>query len=329
MEILADHEPEVLLDEDIDIKLDLVSNQSQDGGNDSVVEDISSSTDQNPIDASTSQIDSDNGMIQNTYSTHEPGVALSTQDDDLKDMECVALDHGVAIDFLHPDAQELDNVSESPRNNSQNRQEFHASSSEQERYSQQLGCHKNDMDNTSNRDFEIGARLQNPLKSNFDVKIIKALREEDDLTVIAHKGIGAQSLLDNEVVAPEINSSWSVTAFNEDEANGYLSSSTMERRASFQEHNDDEYEDDLGDPVYSHPVVIVYRNDQMLLFPPVVQDHAHSQTYFLHDESYAKKNIKSLLGACRTVLAESIEDEDELEITIEELGLCISEVRII
>lgn len=67
----------------------------------------------------------------------------------------------------------------------------------------------------------------------------------------------------------------------------------------------------------------------MLLFPPVIQDHGHSQTYFLHDEAYAKDSIKNLLGACRTVLAESIEDEDELQITIEELGLCISEVRFI
>lgn len=230
MKISADHKSQVLLDEDIDIKLDLINNQPNDGGNNFMTEDISFSLDQNPLDAPTSQIDCGNAMIHNTYSTYKEEVASHIQDEDPIDTESLVSDLGVGKNFPHPDGQELDNVSGSPRNNSQNHQDFHASFTEQERYNQNSGYLTFSTDNTSDQDFDIEARTQNPLKSNFDVK---ALREAEDLTSIAHESVGTQSLLDNDFVAPEVNSSWSVTAFNEDEANGYLSSSSMEQKKVF------------------------------------------------------------------------------------------------
>ena len=82
------------------------------------------------------------------------------------------------------------------------------------------------------------------------------------------------------------------------------------------------------DSPYVHPVVVVYQDNEMSLFPPVDQDEEHSQTYFLQDESYALGSISNLLGACRSLLGESINEQDELEIRIEELGLQISEVSV-
>ncbi len=81
-------------------------------------------------------------------------------------------------------------------------------------------------------------------------------------------------------------------------------------------------------PAYIHPVVVVYQDNEMSLFPPIDQDQEHSQTYFLQDESHAAKSINCLLGACRSVLGESINEQDELEIQIEELGLHLSEVSL-
>ena len=80
---------------------------------------------------------------------------------------------------------------------------------------------------------------------------------------------------------------------------------------------------------YVHPVVVVYQNNEMSLFPPVDQDEEHSQTYFLQDESYATASINNLLGACRSLLGENVNEQDELEIRIEELGLHISEVSLL
>ncbi|KAK0658127.1 hypothetical protein DIS24_g4890 [Lasiodiplodia hormozganensis] len=73
-----------------------------------------------------------------------------------------------------------------------------------------------------------------------------------------------------------------------------------------------------------HPVVVVYQGDEISLFPPHGSDTSDS-FYFLHDESLVNESIRSLLQACRQVLGETMRDEDELEIDIAELGLCVSE----
>ena len=75
-----------------------------------------------------------------------------------------------------------------------------------------------------------------------------------------------------------------------------------------------------------HPVVVVYQNNEISLFPPLEQNQESSQTFFVHDEKLAGQSISKLLEACRVVLDESIGEEDELEIRIEELGLYINEV---
>lgn len=84
--------------------------------------------------------------------------------------------------------------------------------------------------------------------------------------------------------------------------------------------------------IHVHPVVMVYQENEISLFPPVSQDGAEegeeerSSTYFLEDEQLASDSIQNLLGALRSVLGESISEQDELTIDIEELGLHISEV---
>jgi hypothetical protein len=76
---------------------------------------------------------------------------------------------------------------------------------------------------------------------------------------------------------------------------------------------------------YMHPVTVEYDGLRMSLFPPMEEDP--SATYLLQDISVADKSIADLFVDCRHVLGQSIKEEDELEISCDELDLCISEVR--
>ena len=78
-----------------------------------------------------------------------------------------------------------------------------------------------------------------------------------------------------------------------------------------------------------HPIVVVYQGNEMSLFPPVNQDTEQSQTYFLSNESYASESLTTLFGRCKTVLADSIREDEELEIRIADLGLAINEVSVV
>ncbi|KAK8157721.1 hypothetical protein BKA80DRAFT_312159 [Phyllosticta citrichinensis] len=73
-----------------------------------------------------------------------------------------------------------------------------------------------------------------------------------------------------------------------------------------------------------HPVVVVYNEEEISLFPPSDGDTSGSY-YFLQDEELAHGSIRSLLDACRQVLGDTVQHEDELEIDVAELGLRVSE----
>lgn len=76
----------------------------------------------------------------------------------------------------------------------------------------------------------------------------------------------------------------------------------------------------------THPVVLLYQDNEMSLFPPLQEDPELSETFFLQDERLASESIQNLLGACRSVLGESIGEQDELVISIDDLDLHLSEV---
>ena len=96
------------------------------------------------------------------------------------------------------------------------------------------------------------------------------------------------------------------------------------------ESNADDRQDDV--PLITqplHPIVVVYQGNEMSLFPPVDQDTEQSQTYFLSNESYASESLTALFGRCKTVLADTLREDEELEIRIADLGLAINEVSIV
>ena len=75
-----------------------------------------------------------------------------------------------------------------------------------------------------------------------------------------------------------------------------------------------------------HPVVVLYQDNEISLFPPVDSDDEHTNTYFLQNEQVAGDNIKALFGALRSILGESISEQEELMLDINDLDLHISEV---
>lgn len=75
-----------------------------------------------------------------------------------------------------------------------------------------------------------------------------------------------------------------------------------------------------------HPITVIYQGNEMSLFPSLDEDAEQSRTYFLKHSSIVTDSISSLLQQCRSVLADSIGDDDELEIRFGDLGLNIDEV---
>ena len=80
------------------------------------------------------------------------------------------------------------------------------------------------------------------------------------------------------------------------------------------------------EPAHVHPVVVLYQDNEISLFPPVDSDDEHTNTYFLQNEQVAGDSIKALFGALRSILGESISEQEELMLDINDLDLHISEV---
>ena len=79
-----------------------------------------------------------------------------------------------------------------------------------------------------------------------------------------------------------------------------------------------------GAITYTHPVIVSYEESELSMFPPSTEDA--SDTYLLEDEGLAAGSMCELFSAIRAVLADSISEDDELEISCESLGLSLSEV---
>ncbi|KAL9005572.1 MAG: hypothetical protein Q9188_001664 [Gyalolechia gomerana] len=76
---------------------------------------------------------------------------------------------------------------------------------------------------------------------------------------------------------------------------------------------------------YVHPVVVLYEESEMFLFPPAAEEQDDDQTYFLTNEALAAEPIQTVLRECRNVLEGNISDQQELEVNVDALGLRICE----
>lgn len=72
-----------------------------------------------------------------------------------------------------------------------------------------------------------------------------------------------------------------------------------------------------------HPTIVRYEGSEVFLFPSA--DLKSQEEYFLEDENLVNGSIGDMFEACRVVLGGDISEDDELELTVEDLGLSLSE----
>ncbi|KAJ9616685.1 hypothetical protein H2200_000404 [Cladophialophora chaetospira] len=72
-----------------------------------------------------------------------------------------------------------------------------------------------------------------------------------------------------------------------------------------------------------HPVTVVYLEDEMSLFPPMLGDS--SSMYFLSDSTLAAEPLERMLSECRAILGTTLDHHDELVLDVPSLGLHICE----
>ena len=73
-----------------------------------------------------------------------------------------------------------------------------------------------------------------------------------------------------------------------------------------------------------HPTIVHYQGNEIYLFPS--RKPTGCEQYLLENENLADTSLGDLFQACRSVLGESLSDDDELVLGMQELDLYISEV---
>ena len=91
-------------------------------------------------------------------------------------------------------------------------------------------------------------------------------------------------------------------------------------------HRNEPDEATSRETAHVHPVIVLYQDNEISLFPPIDSDDEHTNTYFLQSEEVAGDSIKALFGALRSILGDSISEQEELMLDINDLDLHISEV---
>lgn len=300
--------------EDIDIDL-LTSDFPQEREDDFMAEDGRSVTDQELPDIEALQAGNDDEMFDDEYLTGDLEEKFSVHDEDLQDAEESIIRDGadtiVSAIEANPVARSISRQEEDKATHT-NMEACETS----EQYSEDILEPASQLD-PADEQYQANAdpQITNPhsMGPPRDPENGSLAHNSGTDTVESPYDRKPESLAeiptthDNEQEPPELSLKPLDNTTNQDESLALNSNSSQ-------------------NSAYVHPVVVLYQDNEMSLFPPVNQDQEHSQTYFLQDETYAAGSINNLLGACRSVLGESISEQDELDIQIGELGLHISEV---
>ena len=302
--------------EDIDIDL-LTSDFPQEREDDFMAEDGRSVTDQELPDIEAPQAGNDDEMFDDEYLTGDLEENLSVHDEDLQDVEESIIGDGAdtIISAIEANAVERSILRQEEDQATHTNMEAHETS---EQYSKDILELTSQLD-PANEQYEANAdpQITDPqtMGSPRDPENGSSAHNSSTNTVISSYARKPENLAgiptthDDQQEPLESSLKPLDNTINQDES--LASKSNSSRNSS-----------------YVHPVIVLYQDNEMSLFPPVSQDQEHSQTYLLQDETYAAGSINNLLGACRSVLGESISEQDELDIQVGELGLHITEVSI-
>lgn len=327
MELSSDIDRRLLADEDIDLDLDLTNDQLHDKDDEFMAEDSNSLTGQIPFIEQTVQDGRDSDMIYDRFSPQDPQdpqdleVLSSLQDEDLDDAEYNELDDKIDAQQMSTPTFGLDDDSKLLAKNLQDHERDDLVSGSHPQYSSNSGLPDSNEIQLSEPFVETLAVSNNEIEDgqNFDIA-----NSPHELNNTRHELAKVFSVQESRVTE-KTESVWNAT-IHDATSEPSLLPSVWNNEVVSEHDSESQQEYSLENSTYLHPVMIVYQDVEMFLFPPVSQDQEDSQTYFLSNEKLATENVKSLLGACRVVLAESIEEDQELQITFDDLGLCISEV---
>ncbi|MCJ1467694.1 hypothetical protein MMC07_006319 [Pseudocyphellaria aurata] len=326
MELTSDMDRRQMADEDIDLDLDLTGDQPPDGEDDYMAEDVNLTIEEATYDKQLAQTSRDDEMLDEyQYSLREAADNSSAYDEDLDD----------AVYPLPEEPVEL-LVEPSSEHSLEHTAEWHGDTLQ----GQETDVIANDnhlqpdsrLDHSEIRD----ATLSQP-PEELILSPRSATQGDDDSREPMHHPDYTHNLssavppanmqAETATVTRNFDPGWgSTTPKDEDESQSH--SPDPENRKATPDGIEIQHENALTVATYIHPVTVVYQGSEMSLFPPKDEDQEHSQTYLLHDEGLASESIMNLFLACRLILADSIEEDDELEINVGELGLQISEVCI-
>ena len=364
MEITSDMDRGLETGEDIDIDLDLTAENQAQEEDDHMLEDISTSADQRQVSDHNLPTGNDDEMADELYEQGSGMERSSIQDENLEDAEDISPEeiegrgHDTeegAPSILDPDfvsneeqadgryqidreqyeqsddvgagyrdqgsdiqndylEEKVDTTSETFENQQRDPNDNHEEALVQDG----LGVsHQNNVSDQSNETVLSTANLDAP---NSNIQETQNNQENED--VVTSTAIGLTGVQATPSLTPEKTASTAASG-SEESPDGSL----LKSGSALQDPNESAIQNETQskEPMYVHPVVVMYQENEISLFPPTNAEDQNS-TYFLEDEQLAGEAITKLLGACRSVLGDSISVQDEILIDIDELGLHIREV---
>lgn len=327
MELSSEMDRRQMADEDIDIDLDLTGDQPLDGEDDYMAEDVNLGIDGASFDRQLAHGGRDDEMLDDEYSLEEAEDAFFVHDEDLGDAVYPVLEEPVELLAVLSAEHSFEPRVEWPSDTLQG-QEIAVNVNDNHPQPDSRSDHSESKDATlSQPPVELILDPQRATQGDDGYEAQEPLHGIDSIPKLSSDMTTADFEAGTVTVTQNIDSGWVSTTPN-DEDEGQTHSPDQEDTIATPDDFETQNENASAVATYVHPVTVVYQGSEMSLFPPADEDLEHSQTYLLHDERLASESIMNLFGACRSVLADSIEEDDELEIAVGDLDLQISEVRI-
>ena len=316
MELSSDMDRRQIMEIDIDVDLDLTAEQGFEREDDYMAEDYNPESDQDPFGRLLLQ-GRDDDMLDGEYSVQETDEKLSVPDEQLEDATYLGPEEHIIFLPAIQEGSELEVNVDLAGDISPNH-ELDNSSLNRAQAEFASGHSVTGEIDVSEQFAEItpsesqGPQLRETCESSYG---------PDDT-----RGVASDQHTPSEVLEPaqapfqELDSTLDGPILHGEEGSRFSPSNVEEGTAlsnNFLNETDSSY---LG-PIL--PVTLIYQETEMSLFPPA---EGGQTTYFLSDEGLLSQNIEKFFEACRNVLAGSIEDEEKLEFSIDDLGLTLSEV---
>ena len=353
MELASDMDQRARAGDDIDIVFELTGDDSQDGEDDFMgEEDMNALAYSTPVDEREPHAVNDDDMADDNYGQGQFDEGSSVQDENIEDAEYPEPEQGEDvivepdIDLPNDQSEEFYNNYEETIGDQTHEQDYQGQEySEQEYNEQEYNGQEHDEEEHNERD-----RHNHPIMREKEPSVVQRvfgngqterISPSHDVakgaTVNISEGyevevseVGTVNHGPTDYISEPPNIDRLVTPETQlgqvgDEVLPASSDSEIAAQLNVERYHTQE-EDALHTSANLHPVVLDYQGDEMFLFPPLFQNGDHAATFLLADEHLAYGTIGSLLEACRGVLKESLSEQDELFINIDDLDIHISEV---